>query len=87
MTAQALDFSGVVYDWHKDAVCASIDPELFYPNTRIEGSEEAAKQICRTCPVRLECLEDALSQPEDFFGIFGGFNPSERSALKRRSMA
>jgi len=36
--------------------------------------------LCRTCPVRLACLEHALSEGEHY-GIWGGATPDERRRL------
>ena len=39
-----------------------------------------AKAVCRTCPVRTECLEHALKIPEPY-GIWGGLSEDERAQL------
>ena len=44
---------------------------------------EQAKEICRRCPVRAECLEYALMLPIRH-GIFGGLDEVERDLLRRR---
>lgn len=63
-------------------------PEIFFPppgGTHIEV--RAAKQICATCPVRVECLEYAFDyirvsgQPVP--GIWGGTTERERRDLGR----
>lgn len=47
------------------------------------GSTRQAKAICAGCPVRAECLEEALDMPttEDH-GVRGGTVPRERIALR-----
>jgi hypothetical protein len=52
---------------------------LYYPKDRQTG--KAAKAICRTCPVQLDCLIDNLSEPE--FGVFGGASLEERRIFRR----
>jgi WhiB family redox-sensing transcriptional regulator len=42
-----------------------------------------AKRICRGCPVRNECLADALDNRIEF-GVWGGMTERERRALLRR---
>jgi WhiB family redox-sensing transcriptional regulator len=67
-------------DWRDAAVCATTDPELFFPD---KGESSApAKRICMACPVRAKCLEDALENRE-FFGILGGTSERERRRILR----
>src|SRR5205807_3175113 len=42
-----------------------------------------SKRICRSCPVRYECLADALDNRIEF-GVWGGMTERERRALLRR---
>ncbi len=44
--------------WQDRALCAQTDPEAFFPEKG--GSTREAKQVCRSCEVRAECLEYAL---------------------------
>jgi len=66
--------------WQAEALCAEIDPELWFPEKG--GSTREAKRICRSCEVRAECLEYALENNE-MFGIFGGLSYLERRPLLR----
>ena len=67
-------------DWHDDALCAQTDPEAFFPEKG--GSTREAKQICHRCPVRTECLADALAS-DTRFGVWGGLTERERRVLRR----
>ena len=50
----------------------------------MQGAEQnVAKRICRSCPVRYECLADALDNRIEF-GVWGGMTERERRALLRR---
>lgn len=40
------------------------------------------RDICADCPVRLQCLADAL-QSASMFGVWGGLTERERRALMR----
>ena len=42
-----------------------------------------AKAVCASCPVRAECLAEALARIP--YGIAGGLTEQERAALRRRS--
>lgn len=71
--------------WQNRANCAGVDPDLFFPE-RGESTREA-KEVCRGCVVRLDCLEFALTNSEKF-GIWGGMSERERRRIRRaRSLA
>lgn len=73
--------------WMSEAVCASVDPELWFPQK--SGSSKPAKNICNgfkgspRCPVRDQCLMYALDNDEGF-GVWGGMSERERNRLKSR---
>lgn len=66
--------------WQDDALCAQVDPELFFPDSG--DSTNGAKQICRDCEVRNICLRYALENGEQF-GVWGGLSARERRKLMR----
>lgn len=68
-------------DWRDDAACRDTDPDAFYPDAGKSGTY--ALMICRRCPVRTECLAEALDLG-DQFGIWGGLSVAERKNLRRR---
>lgn len=66
---------------YKSALCAQTDPELFFPQTWQSSTQiQQAKSICKVCPVKAECLAEALRE-EYNDGIWGGLTPAERSRL------
>lgn len=67
-------------EWVEDALCAQVDPELWYSEKG--GSTREAKRICKQCPVRVQCLEEAMAAG-DRHGIWGGLSERERAALAR----
>lgn len=76
--------------WTEQAACVGEDPELWYPLGRSGRlgdpmREEPAKAICGGCPVRVRCLSAALEEEAGVesarYGIRGGLNEFERSAL------
>jgi WhiB family transcriptional regulator, redox-sensing transcriptional regulator len=66
-------------DWRDQALCQYVDPDLWHPPKG--GSTVQAKRICRSCPVRAECLEFALANNEPF-GIWGGLSERERRSIR-----
>jgi WhiB family redox-sensing transcriptional regulator len=69
-------------EWRASALCAQTDPELFFPEMGDDGYE--ARQVCRVCPVKAECLEHALEHGEQF-GIWGGMGKKKRRKLIQAS--
>jgi WhiB family redox-sensing transcriptional regulator len=61
--------------WRDRASCRDIDPNLFFPPPGDRGAK--AKAVCASCPVRRQCLADALDRAEPM-GIWGGLNTRER---------
>lgn len=66
--------------WQEQALCAQVDPEVFFPEKG--GSVREAKTTCMRCPVRPECLDAALARRE-LWGIWGGLSERERRPLLR----
>lgn len=67
-------------EWRRDANCLGVDPELFYPERG--ASTREAKEVCRGCAVRAECLDYAIAAGEKF-GIWGGTSERERRRIRR----
>jgi WhiB family redox-sensing transcriptional regulator len=79
-----------VFDWDREgwrdgASCLHTDASLFFPvgttGAAIEQIE-AAKSVCRTCPVQDACLEFAFETNQEA-GIWGGKDEDERRRLRR----
>jgi WhiB family transcriptional regulator, redox-sensing transcriptional regulator len=66
--------------WQNRANCLGVDPELFFPERG--ASTREAKEVCRGCEVRGDCLEYALANGEKF-GIWGGLSERERRKVRR----
>lgn len=69
--------------WSQWAECAKPDAPLMFPHETDRKGQQAAKSTCDNCPVRAECLDVALASGERF-GIWGGLDPDERLALRKR---
>jgi WhiB family transcriptional regulator, redox-sensing transcriptional regulator len=65
------------------AACGPDDLELFYPEPDDQAAEQAAKQLCASCPVQQPCLDMALATG-DQYAILGGTTPAERIPLRRQ---
>ena len=68
-------------NWQDEANCLGVDPDLFFPERG--ASTREAKEVCRGCVVREDCLEYALGNGEKF-GIWGGLSERERRRIRRQ---
>jgi WhiB family redox-sensing transcriptional regulator len=73
-------------DWRDKAECRTEDPDLFFPKG--EGGPslltiDAAKAVCRRCPVFELCRQWALETREEY-GVWGGLSEADRRAIHRR---
>lgn len=78
-------FEFVRPEWQDHAVCAGVDPDLWFPDKSgdVIQTIREAKAVCHRCPVRVDCLEFALEHGEQF-GIWGGKTVKERRAIRRQ---
>ncbi len=67
-------------DWVSLAQCRQSDlDELFVKG----AAQNDAKKLCSGCPVRTECLAEALDN-EIEWGVWGGLTERERRAILRK---
>ena len=67
-------------DWRHDARCRDEDPDTLF----VQGAQQRdVREVCRSCPVRTECLAHALDN-RIRFGVWGGMTERERRALLKR---
>jgi WhiB family redox-sensing transcriptional regulator len=55
--------------WETNAQCREMPTSLFFSDDLDEIAE--AKSVCLACPVRTECLDEAVGRREQY-GIWGG---------------
>lgn len=68
--------------WMEDALCASIDAELFHP-TKGGPEIKPARTICDQCDVRLACVNYAI-RCGIIEGIWGGYSGQQLAYLVER---
>jgi WhiB family redox-sensing transcriptional regulator len=80
------------YAWRYEAKCRGEDTDIFYPprdKDQYKVIAAQAKSYCfgdnkkNPCPVREQCLWDAVRRNEPH-GIWGGLSHRERNALVRK---
>lgn len=70
--------------WQQQAECRD-NPDLQFPG-KDEYAIEAAKKVCRRCPVQMQCLQWALEKGEEF-GVWGATSERERRRMRFRKPA
>ena len=77
--------------WAERALCAQADPDAWFPTKGQHAIAKTATRICRQCPVRVQCLDYALSGADTWggyaTGIWGGTTPHERDRLRQQRKA
>lgn len=66
--------------WMDQAACKDLDTSIFFPKDKHKYTE--AREICRQCTVRADCLAYARRTGERQAGMFGGLSPEERHLRK-----
>jgi WhiB family transcriptional regulator, redox-sensing transcriptional regulator len=69
--------------WADRALCAEIDPDLFFPEGQGNHSLSNARRVCAACEVRAECLAYALEHDE-LEGVWGGLSEKERREPRKQ---
>lgn len=66
--------------WSTAAACRQDSPDKLF----VKGAEQhKAKTVCAGCPVRTECLAEALDNRIEW-GVWGGLTERERRAILRK---
>ena len=72
-------------DWTSEASCID-KADLFFPSEEEELDVKACKEVCMSCPVRLQCLDYSL-YCKDEFSVWGGMTHEERQKIAKRNLA
>ena len=87
-----MNLDDTAWTWRYEAKCRGVDTEIFFPprdKALYKPIADQAKAICwgkdgnAPCPVRKECLKEAIVNDE-LHGIFGGMSHRERNAAQRK---
>lgn len=79
-----------IWDWQMQGLCRGADSAMFFHPDGERGRARAqremrAKQMCRGCPVIVQCRSHALTVGEPY-GIWGGLTESERALVLKRGL-
>ena len=82
--AELVDFEDLLGrpGWHALAACAGVGPDVFFSEE--PEALDAARRLCRRCPVALECAEAGMGER---YGVWAGTTPAERRRARRNRSA
>lgn len=63
-------------------ICNNLPLELFVPDEELECVPPEVRRICEVCPVKPECLAEALEKSWE--GYWGGTSTEQRTKMKRK---
>ena len=77
------------WDWQEVGSCREADPDLFFHPQNERGlarlrRDRAAKAVCASCDVRIECADYAIRAREPY-GVWGGLTEDDRLAIYARA--
>lgn len=64
------------------AACQGLNPNLFHPACNQPLVARQARQVCNGCPVRTDCAEYAINDP-NLQGVWGGMSVRERQRIRQ----
>ncbi|MGW5682819.1 WhiB family transcriptional regulator [Nonomuraea sp. NPDC003754] len=70
--------------WAESAACGAQDPDVFFPldwKTVPAAQTAEIRRICTSCPVRLPCLEWAVTTGEPD-GMWAATTPADRRRMR-----
>lgn len=67
--------------WRQLAACRGCNPAMFFPERGDSQGVAKALEICESCPVIAECLNENLFEDD---GIFGGTSGRQRRRMRSR---
>lgn len=76
--------SDIKRDWVGQSNCLGLHASLMFPSRG--GNHSSAKEVCKGCEVRAECLEYAITNHETH-GVWGGLSARERKGLTVEDVA
>jgi WhiB family redox-sensing transcriptional regulator len=67
--------------WREQAACKGAETSIFFPK---RGEKlDRAMEFCNRCPVRPQCLDEAMSVgAESAVGVWGGTSERRRDQLR-----
>ncbi len=72
--------------WVKNASCKGLSTDLFYPDldTGEYKNLDLIVNVCRSCPVRLNCIDESIASKNFIEPGYWGLDQSSRLRIKKR---
>ncbi len=71
---------------NEEALCREVGGHIFFPAHGDYVTARLAKSICASCPIKIDCLREALADP-NLDGIWGGTSRRERNRLRDKAVS
>lgn len=68
--------------WRQQGICSHANPDIWFPEREKINHCKQAIELCLQCPVRIECLEAALTAEDEERGIWGGTTTKQRKQIR-----
>lgn len=82
-----INFDFTSEDWMEQAACIGHNPAWwFWDENTDRDTKHSAVAICKSCPVRVACLDYAL-KTNSSYGIWGAMTENARKTIKGNSDA
>lgn len=80
------EFRASIPAWKSQALCKGLPQSWFFPPEGMQMDERKlrGKRFCKVCPVKEECLEEALGDRRLDYGVRGGLTSRQRVCLRRK---
>lgn len=78
-------------EWRKQALCRSMDKVYFFGSGLVGDSwrttnfKKEAIQLCKECPVKMDCLKFAVLNNQEY-GVWGGYDMQTMRMPERRAL-
>lgn len=73
------------YDWRDEAACRGRASDMFPRSHKDISYISTARAICKSCPVKEPCLDEALRWPAtDMHGVWAGLSPRQLASEQQK---
>ena len=71
-------------EWMERGACVRLPVDTCFPHS-VREQARVAVEVCGPCPVRAECLAQALGSSTVVEGVWGGTTEADRRAIRKHT--